>query len=134
MANKAENRKYLKQHLKICRISFDENLQKWMLRDFRLKKLKLFCFSGQIFSATLWSVWNCFQTGRWVRWAILGHDVPIISWFQVLGGVVDGILPINSDTTDILKDVLTILSCKVSDLRTTLPLVTFTDCAVPEIQ
>ncbi|KAL4224772.1 Condensin-2 complex subunit D3 [Mactra antiquata] len=31
---------------------------------------------------------------------------------EILGGVVDGILPVNTDTTDILKDALTILSSK----------------------
>jgi len=39
-----------------------------------------------------------------------------LSWgvlVQVLGGVVDNILPINEDTADIVKDTLAILSCKV---------------------
>ncbi|XP_053384703.1 condensin-2 complex subunit D3-like [Mercenaria mercenaria] len=31
---------------------------------------------------------------------------------EVLGGIVDGILPVNKDTSDILKDALAILSCK----------------------
>jgi len=39
-----------------------------------------------------------------------------LSWgvlVQVLGGVVDNVLPINEDTADIVKDTLAILSCKV---------------------
>ena len=37
--------------------------------------------------------------------------------FQVLGAVVDGVIPLDSETSALLQDTLTILCCKVTTAK-----------------